>query len=91
MINMGNDEFILYLRKNYPNCNTENDQLGRRIWEEIQRLDNNATIINSDQQCEWEIEGNSISSTMLPKTATQFSFDRTILISIYNYLNELGG
>ncbi len=31
MINMGNDEFILSLRKNYPQCNIENDQLGKKI------------------------------------------------------------
>lgn len=90
MINMGNDEFILYLRKNYQQCNIENDQLGKRIWEEIQRLDDNARILNRDQSCEWEIEGDSISPTRLPKTATQFLFDRRILISIYNFLDELG-
>lgn len=90
MINMGNDEFILYLRKNHQQCNIENDQLGKRIWEEIQRLDSNASIIIRDQPCEWETEGESISPIRLPKTATQFLFDRRILISIYNFLDELG-
>ena len=90
MINMGNDEFILYLRKNHRQCNIENDQLGKRIWEETQKLDSNATIVTRDQPCEWETEGESISPTRLPKTATQFLFDRSILVSIYDFLDELG-
>ena len=90
MINMGNDEFILYIRKNYRHCNIENDQLGKRIWEEIQRLDRNAKKIIEDQPCMWETDGDSISPNILPKTAAQFSFDRNILSSIYNFLDELG-
>ncbi len=31
-IQMGNDEFILYVRKINTNCLTPNDTLGRLIW-----------------------------------------------------------
>jgi transcriptional regulator with XRE-family HTH domain len=34
-ITMGNDEFILYIRKNHPHCATSNDQLGKCIWQGI--------------------------------------------------------
>ncbi len=31
-IEMGNDEFILYIRKHHPQNKTLNNQLGKRIW-----------------------------------------------------------
>jgi len=30
-ITMGNDEFILYIRKNFINCPISNDQLGKTM------------------------------------------------------------
>src|SRR5271156_3049749 len=38
-IRKGNDEFILYIRKNYRNCPTSNDVLGRAIWVWISKRD----------------------------------------------------
>ncbi len=35
-IQMGNDEFILYIRKNHQKCATNNALLGKRIWEWIE-------------------------------------------------------
>ena len=32
-IRMGNDEFILYIRKQNVNCKTSNPVLGKKIWE----------------------------------------------------------
>ncbi|MFA8451181.1 MAG: hypothetical protein ACEPOW_10840 [Bacteroidales bacterium] len=32
IINMGNDEFILYIRKKATSCNSSNDDLGKQIW-----------------------------------------------------------
>ena len=31
-IRMGNDEFILYIRKWHPNCITVTKDLGKKIW-----------------------------------------------------------
>ena len=31
-ITMGNDEFILYIRKWHPECRTKTKQLGKEIW-----------------------------------------------------------
>ena len=45
-IEMGNDEFILYIRKVYPNCPTSNDTLGRLIWKRLKDLDPAALIIH---------------------------------------------
>jgi hypothetical protein len=36
---MGDDEFILYIRKQYPECTEANPRLGRLIWERLRSLD----------------------------------------------------
>jgi hypothetical protein len=41
-IQMGNDEFILYIRKTSINCNLFNNDLGKKIWEWILSKDNTA-------------------------------------------------
>jgi hypothetical protein len=88
-IKMGNDEFILYIRKNYKNCNTHTDVLGRQI--SIWFHEN----INDHQQlgeepCFWGSEGEFVSSTGLPKTAMNFEFKRKYLPQLYTYLDSLG-
>lgn len=89
-IQMGNDEFILYIRKNYPNCGQSNDLLGKQIWLWIRDADNSAKIEERDVTCYWDIPGDAIDRLMLPKTAAQFSFRREILPELYNFLDKLG-
>ena len=47
-ITMGNDEFILYIRKNY-NCSLTNDRLGRMIWKWM--LENSKGISKTKKYC----------------------------------------
>ena len=91
MITMGNDEFILYIRKRYD-CSITNDQLGRRIWERLSQLDRNAEQVEEDQRCQWNDgeERDFMHALRLPKTATQFSFDSAILPRLYAFLDQLG-
>jgi hypothetical protein len=90
-IQMGNDEFILYIRKNYPKCLATNDTLGKKIWEWIQKKDPNAVQINDGIPVPtmWD-GGANVNAYKLPQTATQFEFDRTLLVSLYDYLDALG-
>jgi len=87
---MGNDEFILYVRKQYPDCTTTNDVLGKAIWGQLQALDDNAYITEHDVACYWGNTGAALAADKLPQTATQFSFDRTVLPQLYDYLDYLG-
>jgi transcriptional regulator with XRE-family HTH domain len=91
-IQMGNDEFILYIRKNYKDCATSNDQLGKRIWDWINEHDTTAEKTNNGDSvpCFWGDTGAHISETKLPKTATQFRFERSLLPSLYDHLDALG-
>ena len=91
-ISMGNDEFILYIRKNYPDCATSNDQLGKRIWEWIRERDATAGKAGKEEAvpCSWGDTGAHIGATKLPKTATQFEFERKLLPELYDLLDALG-
>lgn len=89
MIIMGNDEFILYIRKRYPNCSIPNNTLGKLIWARVQLLDSHAESLEDDD-CYWGKRGNFINTVRLPKSAEQFQFHRSILPEIYNYLDEIG-
>ena len=91
-IQMGNDEFILYIRKNHPNCVKSNDLLGKRIWEWIEKQDATAEQIGDGKSvpCRWGDTGAHIGETNLPKTATQFRFERKLLPELYDLLDELG-
>lgn len=93
-IRMGNDEFILYIRKQYPDCIITNEDLGKRIWQWIR--ENNpegSAIIERDANCYW---GNNdevndfIRADRLPKTAAQISFRRDYLPDLYTFLDLLG-
>jgi hypothetical protein len=86
---MGDDEFILYIRKQYPNCTKTNDILGREIWRKLKTLDPNADIKERDADCYWGDSGSSVAMDKLPKTAAQFSFNRACLPELYNFLDEL--
>lgn len=84
---MGNDEFILYIRKKKNNCPLTNDQLGKMIW--VWLRERKANIIIEDQPSMWEKTGSNINDLGLPKTAAQFSFDRDLLPSLYDYLDTI--
>ena len=86
---MGNDEFILYIRKQHRGCRTPNDALGKRIWEWIREQDGQKEG-EEDKLCYWGDTGTFISEYELPKTAAQFSFDSSNLPRLYEFLNELG-
>lgn len=91
-LTMGNDEFILYIRKNFQSCRLPNDVLGRKIWEWLEKLPSaEARQVESDKECIWGSHGNFVSETRLPKTATQFEFNYCVLPEIYRYLSVLGG
>lgn len=91
-IKMGNDEFILYIRKNHEACITSNDRLGRLIWEWIVGRDKNAIQLNEGKSvpCFWADQGAHIGEIKLPKTATQFELERNLLPALYEYLDALG-
>jgi hypothetical protein len=92
-ITMGNDEFILYIRKNYPSCDITNNQLGKRIWAWIQAQDPAASKAGSGEPvpCLWGDSAQHLDELALPVTATQLSFDRSILPALYDLLDDLGG
>lgn len=89
-IQMGNDEFILYIRKTSKSCSLINPDLGKKIWDWISSKDKSAGIIEEDVECLWGKDTPNTGPLKLPKTATQFEFDRSLLPKLYNYLDELG-
>lgn len=86
IIKMGNDEFILYIRKT-SDCKTHTNVLGSQIskWFKSKAIEPKYR----DVECFWETHGASIDEELLPKTAAQFEFDRAILPELYNYLDKL--
>lgn len=89
-ITMGNDEFIFYIRKKTTKCSLSNDQLGKMIWIWILDEDREAIQVEKDHPCLWGKSADNIDPKGLPMTATQFEFKRSLLPSLYNYLDELG-
>ncbi|MDR2083881.1 MAG: hypothetical protein LBP67_02665 [Bacteroidales bacterium] len=87
-IKMGNEEFILYIRKWHPNCEITNDKLGRKIWEWIKYNDKTARQLNREE-CPWGKNAKNVNKEDMPYTATQFEFDRNLLIRLYDYLDFL--
>src|ERR1035437_10395935 len=60
-IYFGNDEAILYIRKNYPDCQLDNRALGKLIWEWMQSYANGIKRFNDiPQQCYWGEVGDFI-------------------------------
>ena len=86
---MGDDEFILYIRKNYENCTTVNNILGRQISEWFKEL--SIGVFKKDVPCYWDIDSNMmIGPIKLPETAAQFCFPRNLLPDLYTKLDQLG-
>lgn len=90
LINIGNDELILNIRKNDRAQTIENDDLGKRIWHWIRENDPNASILNEKVPCRWGDEGDFVSRINLPKTAAQFEISVEVLPALYRFINELG-
>jgi|JI10StandDraft_1071094.scaffolds.fasta_scaffold430361_3 hypothetical protein len=88
-IRMGNDELILFIRKNNPGCKLHNEVLGRKIWEWIKENDNNAIQVEKDAPCLWGDNTPNTAPESLPKTATQFEFEINLLPRMYNFLKEI--
>ena len=91
-IKMGNDEFILYIRKQNPNADRiSTKDLGRKIWEWIREHEATAEQYMKDAPCLWDtnINAHNIASDKLPKTATQFIFRRSLLPELYEYLSTI--
>ena len=87
---MGNDEFILYMRKNGRGMKTTNDQLGKMIWNWIKENANGVIIEERrDEDCRWGANANHVDEYDLPKTATQIEFDRVFLPELYSYLDSI--
>ena len=87
-IEMGNDEFILYVRKRHPECCLTNDQIGKEIclW-----LKENSDVFSQTEPtpCIWGESASSLGELGLPTSATQFSFERRLLPMLYSQLDEM--
>jgi hypothetical protein len=86
-IQMGNDEFILYIRKRRLGQGRTTAELGRRIWEWL-RIRGGRKVVDHEP-CRWGDTPPAVAADDLPKTATQFEFDRALLPDLYSYLDTL--
>lgn len=86
-IKMGNDEFILYIRKK-GKSKLANDQLGKRIWNWLEK-EADGKQIEKRVGCEWGEGATGVEPDKLPYTATQFEFDRDKLPALYDYFDSL--
>lgn len=92
-ITMGNDEFILYIRKNY-NCSLTNDRIGKMAWKWI--LENSKGISKEKDiirgvPCLWQVSKMRKTYGMrLPRAASQITFNRKLLPKLYSFLDEIG-
>lgn len=85
---MGNDEFILYIRKQNKKCELTNDRLGRLIWEWL-RDQAHGKELENNIDCLWGKNADNVGEKSLPYKATQFEFDKDKLPYLYDYLNTL--
>jgi len=85
---MGNEELILYVRKQNKKCNLANDLLGRKIWEWL-RDNAHGTQVEENMKCLWGKNAQNIGKKYLPYTATQFKFDGDKLPELYVHLDSL--
>lgn len=85
---MGNDEFILYVRKQNKKCALATDLLGKRIGEWITN-NANGKEIEKNKNCLWGKDAQNVSADGLPYTATQFTFDRNKLPELFDFLDTI--
>jgi hypothetical protein len=86
---IGNDEFILYVRKHNQACKLDNETLGKQICEKIKSLDPNAKIVEENKASYWDLHGVSVAKDKLPATSAQMEFDREILPKLYDFLDQV--
>jgi hypothetical protein len=86
-ISMGNDDLILYVRKQHPGCAIGNPQLGKLIWARIQQAGGAKVSENRPSLWSDTPEGRA---NGLPMVSTQFQFPRSFLPDLFSYLDSLG-
>jgi len=86
-IRMGNDEFILHIRKHYA-CAMRNPQLGERIATWL-RENADGVVVRESQPAVWGEEIAACDELRLPKTAAVLEFRREALPALYAYLADL--
>ncbi len=87
-ITMGNDEFILHLRKHYSSS-MKNPQIGKRVWQWL-RDNADGQKLDGEPTCIWGRDPAAVGETRLPVSATQFSFRTDALPDLYRFLGHLG-
>lgn len=89
-IRMGNDEFILYVRKWNRDCRLSTIVLGKKTWIWIRAHDRGAVKDpEMEQACRWGSDGSFVNASNLPEKATQFRFRRDLLPELYDFLDSL--
>jgi transcriptional regulator with XRE-family HTH domain len=86
-IRMGNDEFLLYVRKTGSTA-LNNAQLGKKIWAWLE-ANADGQKLALDQPCLWGAQGDNVGEDRLPATAAQFEFKRSSLPALFTFLDEL--
>ena len=84
---MGNDDLILYVRKQHRGCTIGNLQLGKSIWARIQQ--DGGRKVSDSQASLWSDTPQGRSSGLL-LVSTQFEFRRSMLPELFTYLDSLG-
>ena len=84
-IKMGNDEFILYVRKHHES-KYDTKKLGELI---CKWLKEHAGLEEKNIECLWGEQAKNVAPDKLPKKASQFVFDRDYLPALYDYLDTL--
>lgn len=85
LIRMSSDEFILYIRKNYPYYEIKENQLISKIWEWLEAR--GAKQITKQQVKQWGEETDEADAEQQPYKASQFQFDRALLPDLYTYID----
>ena len=89
-IRMGNDEFILYVRKQNKESKYDTKKLRELICKWLkEHAELKEKDIKYDVECLWGEQADNVSPDKLPKTASQFVFDRDYLPALYDYLDTL--
>lgn len=86
-IRMGNDEFILYVRKWHPECPKGNAVIAREATQWLLRQVPPAQLIEADKPAIW---GDLHDVPRLPATSAQFEFDRSLLPAVFTQLDHIG-
>lgn len=92
-IKLGNDEFILFIRKNQVDggkaSKTKNNQLGIEIWEFIRDNEIGSKVTEESVPCKWNPIKCNDEGFGLPKNATQFNIDISRLSELYGRLYKI--